>query len=51
MKISDEHIRDSNALLRLVDGVIKADKKITIGKLIADGTYDSNNIFRYLGDN
>ena len=28
------------------------DRKITIGKLFADyGAYDSNDIFRYLGDN
>ncbi len=30
---------------------MKSDKKITIGKLFADSAYDSNNIFRYLGDN
>jgi hypothetical protein len=26
-------------------------KKITIVKLFADGAYDGNDIFRYLGDN
>ncbi len=30
---------------------MKSDKKIVIGKLIADGAYDGNDIFRYLGDN
>ncbi len=35
----------------MVNGIIELDKKITIGKLIADdddGAYDGNNIFRYL---
>ena len=52
MKITDdEHIHDSKALLDLVNGVIKSNKKITVGKLIADGDYEGNNIFRYLTDN
>ena len=52
MDVTDEHIHDSKALPGLVDDVIKSDKKITIGKLIAeDGAYDSKNIFRCLGDN
>ena len=34
----------------MVDEVIKSDKKITIGKLFADGAYDGNDIFGYLGD-
>ncbi|HXT84706.1 MAG TPA: transposase, partial [Verrucomicrobiae bacterium] len=42
---------DSKALPELVDGVIKCDKKITLGKLFADGAYDGNYIFEYLGDN
>jgi hypothetical protein len=47
----DEHVHDSNALPELVDDAIKSDKKITIGKLFADGAYDNNNIFRFLADN
>ena len=31
--------------------MIEYDKKITIGKLMIDGAYESNNIFEYLGDN
>ena len=27
---------------------MESDKKIIIGKLIADGAYDGNNVFRYL---
>ncbi len=35
----------------MVNDIIKSYKKITIGKLFADGgAYDSNDIFRYLGD-
>ena len=48
MKVTDEHVHDSKALPELVHGVMKSDKKITIGKLFADGAYDSNDIFRYL---
>ena len=48
MKVTDEHVHDSKALPELVENIIKSDKKITIGKLFADGAYDGNDIFRYL---
>ena len=48
MKVTDEHVRDSKALPELVNDIIKSDRKLTIGKLFADGTYNSNDIFRYL---
>ncbi len=53
MKVTDEHVHDSKVLPELVDGVIKSDHMtaLAIGKLFADGAYDSNNIFRYLSDN
>ena len=51
MQVTDEHVHDSKALPDLVNGVMKSDKKIVIGKLIADGTYDDNDIFKYLSDN
>ena len=51
MQVTDEHVHDSKALPELVDDAIKSDKKITIGKLFADGAYDNNNIFRFLADN
>ena len=51
MKVTDEHVHDSKALPELVDDVIKSDKQITIDNLFADGAYDGNEIFRYLGDN
>ncbi len=52
IKVTDEHVHDSKALPGLVNGVIKLDKKITIGKLIAeDGAYECNEIFRFLEDN
>ena len=31
--------------------IIKSDSITTIGKLFADGAYEGNDIFRYLGDN
>jgi hypothetical protein len=50
MKVTDEHVHDSSkALPELVDGILKSDK--TIGKLFADGAYDSNDIFKYMVDN
>jgi DDE family transposase len=61
MKVTDEHVHDSKTLPGLVDDVIKSDNMTTtaaasaaaaaIGKLFADGAYDSNDIFGYLGDN
>ncbi len=52
MKVTDdEHVHDSKTLPGLVDEAIESDKKITIGKLFADGSYDGNDIFGYLGDN
>ena len=52
MKVTDdEHVHDSKALPELFDETIKSNKNITLGKLIADGAYDNNDIFRYLTDN
>ena len=51
IKVTDEHVHDSKALPGLVDEIIESDKKITIGKLFADGAYDDNDIFRYRGNN
>jgi hypothetical protein len=55
MKVTDEHIHDSKALPGLIDDVIKSDSMTTtattIGKLFADGAYDSNDVFRCLADN
>ena len=51
MKVTDdEHVHDGKVLPELIDDVIKSDKKITIDRLLADGAYDSNDIFGYLGD-
>ena len=55
MKVTDEHVHDSKALPGLVNEIIKSNNMTVaaaaIGKLFADGAYDGNNIFRYLGDN
>ncbi|HXT83905.1 MAG TPA: transposase [Verrucomicrobiae bacterium] len=51
MKVTNEHVHDSKALPVLVDDIIKSNKKITIGRLFADGAYEGNDIFRYLTDN
>jgi hypothetical protein len=54
MKVTDEHVHDSKELPELVDNIIKSDDMTTtttIGKLFADGAYEGNEIFRYLGDN
>ena len=34
----------------MVDDIIKSNRKITIGKLFADGAYDGNEIFKNPGD-
>ncbi|MER5176232.1 MAG: IS5 family transposase, partial [Candidatus Nitrosocosmicus sp.] len=51
IKVTDEHVHDSKALPQLVDDIIKSDRKLTIGKLFADGAYDGNDIFRCRADN
>lgn len=52
MKVTDEHVHDSKALPGLIEDIIKSNNnRIPIGKLFVDGAYDSNEIFRYLGDN
>ena len=56
IKVTDEHTHDSKALPGLIDGVIKSDNMTTtaattIGKLFADGAYDSNDVFRCLAEN
>ncbi len=53
MKVTDEHVHDSNALPELVNDVIKSDSMTatTTGKLFVDDAYDDNDIFRYLADN
>ena len=53
IKVTDEHVHDSKALPELVENIIKSDSVTTtaIGKLFADGAYEGNEIFRYLGDN
>ena len=48
MKLTGEHVHVNKALPLLGNGVIKSDSMTTaaIGKLFADGAYDSNDIFR-----
>ena len=50
MKVTDdEHVHDGKVLPELIDESIKSDNMISIGKLFADGAYDGNDIFGYLG--
>ena len=51
MKVTDEHVHDSKALPELVENIIKSDNIVSIGKLLGDGAYEGNNIFRFLSDN
>ncbi len=52
IKVTDEHVHDNKAVPELVENIIKSDSLTTaIGKLFADGAYEGNEIFRYLGDN
>ncbi|HEY6534769.1 MAG TPA: transposase [Candidatus Nitrosocosmicus sp.] len=51
MRVTDEDVYDSKALPDLIENIITSDGTISTGKLIADCTYDSNDIFRYLSDN
>jgi hypothetical protein len=49
MKVTDEHIHDSKVLPKIVDDISKS-KHVTVGKIIADGAYDSNTVFKCLAD-
>ena len=49
MAVTDEHVHDSKMLPQLVDKV-KTNVSI-LDKLLADGAYDSNDIFRFLSEN
>jgi hypothetical protein len=51
MKVTDEQVHDSKALPELVEDTIESDNVTAIGKVFADGAYEGNDIFRYLGDN
>lgn len=51
IKVTDEHVHDSKALPELVEDIMKSNNMVATGKLFADGAYDGNDIFRYLGDN
>ncbi len=52
LNITDEHVHDSKVLPKLVEDIVKSKKNITVvGKIIADGAYDSNAVFECLADN
>jgi hypothetical protein len=49
MKVTDEHVHDNKVLPRLVEDIIKS-KDVVIDKVLADGAYDSNAVFKCLAD-
>ena len=49
MKVTDEHVHDGKVLPRLVEDITKS-KHVIVGKVFADGAYDSNAVFRDLAD-
>ena len=52
MKVTDEHVHDKKMLPKLVCDIAKSKKSITLfGKILADGAYDSNDVFECLADN
>ncbi len=51
MKVTDEYVHDSKALPELVENTIASNNITAIDKVLADGAYDGNDIFRYLADN
>src|SRR4051812_42918495 len=57
MKVTiDEHVHDSKMLTELVENIIKSEDMsttttTTTTKLFGDGSYEGNELFRYLGDN
>ena len=53
MKVTDdEHVHDSKALPEIIEKIIESDDNVTaIGKLLGDGAYEGNDVFRYLSHN
>ena len=52
IKVTDEHVHDKKMLPKLVADIAKSKKSITLfGKILADGAYDSNDVFECLADN
>ena len=50
MEVTDEHTHDSKMLPKLVEDILRTNGCSMIDKLIADGAYDSNDIFRCLSE-
>lgn len=50
MRVTDEHIHDSKMLPKLVEDVLRTNGCSMVDKLLADGAYDSNYIFRCLSE-
>ena len=50
LKVTDEHVHDGKVLPKLVED-IKKSKHMIVGKIRADGAYDSNAVFGCLTDN
>ena len=50
MNVTDEHVHEGKVLPRLVEDIIKS-KYVRIHKVLADGAYDSNAVFRCLSNN
>src|SRR6478609_10748709 len=53
-EVTYEHVHDSKTLPELVENIIKSEDistTTTTGKLFGDGSYEGNEIFRYLRDN
>jgi Transposase DDE domain len=44
----DEHVHDGKVLPKLVDDIKKSKHIPVVGKLFADGAYDSNNVLDVL---
>jgi DDE family transposase len=52
IKVTDEHVHDSKVLPKLVESIAKSKNDVTlVGKVFADGAYDSNVVFECLADN
>src|SRR3954463_11214913 len=49
-KVTDEYVHDDKVLPKLVED-IKKSKHMIVGKILADGAYDSNAVFGCLTDN
>ena len=48
LEVTDEKVHDGNVMPKLIDYILKNNNNIKIKSVLGDGSYDSNENFKYL---